>query len=223
MAVTKPLKIVLLDYPEGKTEEFEFVNNPEDESAGTRPVPFGREIYIERDDFMEDPPRKFFRLAPGREVRLRYAYLVTCEHVVKDPATGEILELHCSHDPESRGGNAPDGRRVKGTLHWVSAAYAADATVRLYDHLFTREDPEAGDADFTEFVNPDSLTVLDGAKVEPALAGLGAGIPVQFERLGYFCLDAKDSAPGAPVFNRAVSLRDTWARMQKQMPSKPKK
>ena len=215
MAVTKPLKIVILNYPEDKTEEFDFVNNPEDESAGTRRVPFGREIYIERDDFMEDPPRKFFRLAPGREVRLRYAYLVTCEHVVKDPATGEILELHCSHDPASRGGNAPDGRRVKGTLHWVSAAHAADATVRLYDHLFTREDPEAGKGDFTEFVNPESLTALEGAKVEPALAELGAGIPVQFERLGYFCLDGKDSAPGAPVFNRAVSLRDTWARMQK--------
>jgi glutaminyl-tRNA synthetase len=216
MAVTKPLKVVILDYPEGKTEEFEFVNNPEDESAGTRKVPFGREIWIERDDFMEEPVRKFFRLAPGREVRLRYAYLVTCENVVKDPATGEILEIHCSHDPESRGGNAPDGRRVKGTLHWVSAAHAVDATVRLYDHLFTREDPEAGGEDFTQFLNPDSLTVLADAKIEPALAALPAGEPVQFERLGYFCRDTKDGAPDRPVFNRAVSLRDTWARVQKR-------
>jgi len=220
MAVTRPLKVVILNYPEGQTDEFDFVNNPEDESAGTRKVPFGREIYIERDDFMEDPPRKFYRLAPGREVRLRYAYLVTCENVVKDPATGEVLELHCSFDPASRGGNAPDGRRVKATLHWVSVAHAKDATIRLYDHLFTREDPEAGEGDFTEYVNPDSLTVFDGAKIEPALADLAPGTSVQFERQGYFCLDGKDSAPGAPVFNRAVSLRDTWAKLQKQKAGK---
>ncbi|MEN8149091.1 MAG: glutamine--tRNA ligase/YqeY domain fusion protein [Planctomycetota bacterium] len=216
MAVTKPLKVVILNYPEGETEEFDFVNNPEDESAGTRKVPFGREVWIERDDFMEEPVRKFFRLAPGREVRLRYAYLITCEHVVKDPATGEITELHCTYDPESRGGNAPDGRKVKATLHWVSAAHARDATVRLYDALFTREDPEAGGEDFVGFVNPDSLTVLPGAKVEPALAGLEAGVPCQFERQGYFCRDTRDGTPEAPVFNRAVSLRDTWAKLQKQ-------
>jgi len=220
MAVTRPLKVVILNYPEGETEEFEFVNNPEDESAGTRRVPFSREIWIERDDFMEEPVRKFFRLAPGREVRLRYAYLITCEYVVKDPVTGEITELHCSYDPASRGGNAPDGRKVKATLHWVSAAHGRDATVRLYDTLFTREDPEAGDEDFADLVNPESLTVLDGAKVEPALVELAPGVPCQFERLGYFCRDTRDGTPEVPVFNRAVSLRDAWAKVQKQQKQK---
>jgi len=213
MAVLRPLKVVLEDYPEGKTEELEAINNPEDPSAGTRPVPFSRELYIEREDFMEDPPKRFFRLAPGREVRLRYAYLITCREVIKD-AQGEVVELRCSHDPASRGGNAPDGRRVKATLHWVSAAHAEPAQVRLYDHLYVRPDPGA-ERDFIEDLNPESLTTLDGCRLEPGCGGLEVGAPVQFERQGYFCLDP-DSTKERPVFNRTVTLKDTWAKIQKK-------
>jgi glutaminyl-tRNA synthetase len=213
MAVLRPLKVVIENYPDGQTEELEAVNNPEDESAGTRRVPFSRELYIEREDFMEEPPRKFFRLAPGREVRLRYAYFITCREVVKDEA-GDIVELRCTYDPETRGGNAPDGRKVKATLHWVSAAHAASAEVRIYDHLFIRPDPGA-DGDFRDDLNPDSLTVLHDRPIEPSLLACAAGVPVQFERQGYFCLDP-DSGPDRPVFNRTVGLRDTWAKIQKK-------
>jgi glutaminyl-tRNA synthetase len=211
MAVLRPLKVVIENYPDGETEELAAVNNPEDESAGTRQVPFSRELYIERDDFMEEPPKKFFRLAPGREARLRYAYFVTCREAVKD-AAGEVVELRCTYDPATRGGNAPDGRKVKATLHWVSAAHAVAAEVRLYDHLFARPDPGA-DGDLLDDLNPKSLTVLRDCRLEPALSKAPAGMAVQFERQGYFCLDP-DSAPGKSVFNRTVALRDTWARIQ---------
>ena len=213
MAVLRPLKIVLTNYPEGEAGALEAVNNPEDPAAGTRTVPFGRELFIERDDFMEDPPKKFFRLAPGREVRLRYAYFVTCHEVVKD-GSGEVVELRCTYDPATRGGDAPDGRKVKATLHWVSAADAVAAEVRLYDHLFRTESPGA-DGDFIDDLNPDSLEVVAGALVEPSLAGLAAGERVQFERLGYFAVDP-DATPDRPVFNRTVTLRDTWAKVQRQ-------
>ncbi|HSN55273.1 MAG TPA: glutamine--tRNA ligase/YqeY domain fusion protein [Candidatus Sulfomarinibacteraceae bacterium] len=213
MAVLRPLKVVLTNYPEGETEALEAVNNPEDPEAGARTVPFGRELFIERDDFMEDPPGKFFRLAPGREVRLRYAYFITCHEVVKD-GSGEIAELRCTYDPATRGGDAPDGRKVKATLHWVSAADAVAAEVRLYDHLFTTETPGA-DGDFIADLNPASLEVVTGALVEPSLAGLAAGERVQFERLGYFAVDP-DATPDRPVFNRTVTLRDTWAKVQRQ-------
>ena len=218
MAVLRPLKVVIENYPEGRLEEFDAVNNPEDESAGTRRVPFSREIYIERNDFMEDPPRKFFRLAPGREVRLKHAYFIKCERAVKDPDTGEITELRCTYDPETRGGNAPDGRKVKGTLHWVSAAHAVDAEVRLYAHLFTRENPESIEEghDFTECLNPESLEILSDCKVEPSLSGAAANRAVQFLRHGYFCVDEKDSAAGRLVFNRTVSLKDTWAKVARK-------
>ncbi len=210
MAVLRPLKVVIEDYPE-EGETLEAINNPEDPAAGSRPVPFSRELYIERDDFMEEPPKKFFRLAPGREVRLRYAYLVTCREVVKDEA-GEVVELRCTHDPASRGGSAPDGRKVRGTLHWVSAAEALSAEVRLFDHLFTSLDPGA-EGDVPGDLNPDSLTVLKGCKLEPALAEAEAGEAVQFERRGYFCPDP-DSKPDSLVFNRTVALRDTWAKIK---------
>lgn len=215
MAVLRPLRLVLTNYPEGQVEEMDVVNNPEDPSAGTRKVPFSRVLYIERDDFMEDPPKKFFRLAPGREVRLRNAYLVTCTRVVKDD-TGAIVELECTYDPATRGGDAPDGRKVKATLHWVSAAHARDADVRLYDRLFSVPDPDAAAAksgtDFTAFLNPASLEVLRAAKVEPSLGTAPAGTRFQFERLGYFTVDP-DSRPDALVFNRTVSLKDTWAKI----------
>ncbi len=211
MAVLRPLKVVIENYPEGEGERLEAINNPEDPAAGTREVPFSRELYIERDDFMEDPPRKFYRLAPGREVRLRYAYFITCREVVKD-AAGEIVELRCTYDPATRGGNAPDGRRVKATLHWVSAAHAIEAEVRLYDRLFRSPDPGAG-GDMLADLNPASLEVLRGCRLEPALAETGEGEPVQFERLGYFCRD-RDSTPERPVFNRTVALRDTWAKLR---------
>jgi len=216
MAVLRPLKVVLTNYPEGRVEEMEAVNNPEDPAAGTRKVPFAREIYIERDDFLEDPPRKFYRLAPGREVRLRYAYFIRCEEVVKDD-DGEVVELRCTYDPATRGGDAPDGRKVKATLHWVSAAHAVPAEVRLYDHLFTRENPEEAPEgqDFIANLNPRSLEVLDGCRLEPALADKPPGFRCQFERLGYFCVDP-DTTPARPVFNRTVSLRDTWRRLQAQ-------
>ncbi len=216
MAVLKPLRVVIENYPEGLVEDMDAVNNPEDSSAGTRTVPFSRVLYIERDDFMEDPPKKFFRLAPGREVRLRYAYFVTCTGAVKDPATGEVVELRCTYDPATRGGGAPDGRNVKATLHWVSAAHARDAEVRLYDHLLTAEDPDdAGEGDaFMSAINPDSLQALAGCKVEPGLAAAAPGAFFQFERLGYFCADSENFRPDALVFNRTVGLRDTWAKAQ---------
>jgi len=209
MAVLRPLKVVIENYPEGETEELEAVNHPDDPAAGTRRVTFSRELYVERDDFMENPPKKFFRLSPGKEVRLRYAYFITCRVVVKD-AAGEVVELRCTYDPATRGGNAPDGRKVQATLHWVSAADAVPAEVRLYNPLFTRPDPNA--SDFVADLNPDSLEVLDGCRVEPALAGGNANDAVQFERQGYFCRDAA-AAPGKLVFNRTVGLRDTWAKV----------
>lgn len=215
MGVLDPLRVVIENYPEGQVDELEAVNNPENPDAGTRSVPFSRVIYLEREDFMENPPRKFFRLAPGREVRLRYAYFITCTDVIKDE-NGEIVELRCTYDPETRGGNAPDGRKVKATLHWVSAEHGRDAEARLYERLFTREKPdEVPEGEhWTDAINPDSLEVLSGCKVEPAAADLAAGTVLQFERKGYFCVDP-DSEPGRPVFNRTVTLRDTWARIQK--------
>ncbi len=213
MAVLRPLKVVITNYPEGESEELKAINNPEDPDAGTRMVPFGQELFIERDDFMEDPPKKFFRLAPGREVRLRYAYFITCNEVVKDD-DGEIVELRCTYDPATKGGDAPDGRKVKATLHWVSAADSVAAEVRLYDHLFEVENPGA-DGDFIDDLNPSSLEILTDCRLEPSLVALVPGDRVQFERLGYFAPDA-DSSPGRPVFNRIVTLRDTWARVKKQ-------
>jgi glutaminyl-tRNA synthetase len=212
-AVLDPLKVVIENYPESQVEEMDAVNNPEDPSAGTRKVPFSRELWIEREDFMEEPPAKFFRLAPGREVRLRSAYFVTCTGVVKD-AAGRVVELRCTYDPATRGGDSPDGRRPKATLHWISAAHAMPAEVRLYDHLFTRPDPGA-DGDLFADLNPNSETVLTGCRVEPGLADLPIGETVQFERLGYFCPD-RDSKPGHAVFNRTLTLKDTWAKLQAQ-------
>jgi glutaminyl-tRNA synthetase len=214
MGVLRPLRVVIDNYPEGQVEEMEAVNNPEDASMGTRKVPFSRVLYIEQDDFREDPPKQYFRLSPGREVRLRYAYFVTCTGVVKNEA-GEVVEIHCTYDPATRGGNAPDGRKVKSTIHWVSAAHAVDADVRLYDNLFTRENPgdESEGLDFTAYLNPKSLEVLTGCKLEPALGGAAVGSRYQFERLGYFCADP-DTTPGKPVFNRTVALRDTWAKIE---------
>jgi len=216
MAVLHPLKVVVENYPEGAVEEMTAVNNPEDPEAGTRMVPFSRELYIEADDFMEDPPKKFFRLAPGREVRLRYAYFIRCESVVKD-STGNIIELRCIYDPATRGGDAPDGRKVKATLHWVSACHAVTAEVRLYDRLFLKENPSDDEGkDFTEFLNPDSLQTLFPCFLEPALKQAKPCMAFQFERLGYFCADVKNTTPNRPVFNRTVTLRDTWAKIQKQ-------
>jgi glutaminyl-tRNA synthetase len=211
MGVLRPLKVVIENYPEEGGEELEAVNNPEDEAAGTRMVPFGRELFIERDDFMEDPPKKFFRLAPGREVRLRYAYFITCREVVKD-ANGEIVELRCTYDPETRGGDSPDGRKVKATLHWVSSAHAVSAEVRLYDHLFNRPDPGA-DGDFLDDINPASLEVIANAFLEPSISAFTPGERFQLERLGYFCVDF-DSNEGRPLLNRTVTLRDTWAKLK---------
>ena len=215
MAVLRPLKLVLTNYPEGQSEDMTVANHADDPSAGTRPVPFSREIYIERDDFMATPAKKFFRLSPGREVRLRSAYFVTCTEVLKD-TSGEILELRGTYDPVTRGGDAPDGRKVKATLHWVSAAHAIDAEARLYDRLFTAEDPDGqaarSDTDVTTLLNPGSLEAVTGCKIEPMLGTAVAGSRYQFERLGYFAVDP-DSKPGAPVFNRTVSLKDTWAKV----------
>ncbi len=217
MAVLRPIKVIIDNYPENLVEELDAINNPEDPTMGTRKVPFSRVLYIEREDFREDPPKKFYRLAPGREVRLRYAYFITCVKVVKDEQTGEIIELHCTYDPKTKGGDSPDGRKVKATLHWVSAAHSIEAKVRLYDHLFTAINP--GDKkeaeDFKEWLNPNSLEILTSCRVEPSLAGAAHGNRYQFERLGYFCVDSVDLSGNKLVFNRTVTLRDTWAKIQK--------
>jgi len=216
MGVLRPLRVVIDNYPVDQVEELDAVNNPEDPGMGTRKVPFSRVLYIERDDFREEAPRKYYRLAPGREVRLRWAYLITCVGVVKDPHTGEVVELHCTYDPATRGGNTPDGRKVKGTIHWLSAPHAVEAEARLYDHLFTKENPEeaAGGGDFKDNLNPHSLETVR-CYVEPSLAAAAPGSRCQFERLGYFCLDAVASSPAHLVFNRTVTLRDTWAKIEK--------
>ncbi len=216
MAVLKPLKVTLTNYPDAQVEEMEAINNPEDDSMGKRTIYFSKTIYIERDDFMEDPPRKFFRLSPGMEVRLRYAYIIKCEEVIKDPGTGEVIELLCTYDPDTKSGSGQPSRKVKGTLHWVSAERAADVEVRLYDRLFDHPDP-AGDkeTEFLEHLNPDSLEVLTNCKAEPFLKDARPGERFQFERLGYFCVDSKNSSDKNPIFNRTVTLRDTWAKIQK--------
>lgn len=215
MAVLDPIRVVITNYPEGQVEEMEAANNPENPAAGTRLVPFSREIFIEREDFMEDPPKKFFRLSPGTEVRLRCAYFLRCDEVIKD-VSGNLVELRCSYDPATRGGeNPPDGRKVRATIHWVSAAHAIDAEVRLYDRLFATEAPDRGEGSFLDHLNPDSLSILRGAKLEPKLSSIKVGETVQFERLGYFCAD-KDGSPDRPVFNRTVGLRDSWAKAQQQ-------
>jgi glutaminyl-tRNA synthetase len=222
MGVLRPLKLIIENYPEGQVEELDAINNPEDPDMGTRKIPFSRELYIEQDDFMEEPPKKFFRLAPGREVRLRYAYFITCVDVIKDPATGEVTELRCTYDPQTRGGDAPDGRRVKGTLHWVSASHAVTAEVRLYEHLFLKENPNEVEEgkDFIDYINPNSLKKLGNCMVEPGLAASKPGDRYQFERLGYFCVDTKDSKEGSLMFNRTVTLRDTWAKILKAQQQK---
>jgi glutaminyl-tRNA synthetase len=217
MAVLRPLRVVIDNYPEDQVEELDAVNNPEDPDAGTRKIPFSRVLYIEQSDFREEAPKKYFRLTPGREVRLRYGYFITCVDVVKDEQTGEVVEVHCTYDPETRGGYAPDGRKVRGTIHWVSAAHAVEAQVRLYDHLFTKPDPyevEDGE-DFKTNLNPESVEVLIDTKVEPGLATAKPGERFQFERQGYFCVDSVDSSPDRPIFNRTVSLRDSWAKIEK--------
>jgi glutaminyl-tRNA synthetase len=218
MAVLRPLKVVIDNYPEDRVEEMDAVNNPEDADAGTRKVPFSRVLYIEQDDFREHPPKQYYRLSPGREVRLRYGYFVTCTGVVKDDK-GNVAEVHCSYDPATRGGNAPDGRKVKSTIHWVSAAHAINAEVRIYETLFVNENPDdvEGDKDFTSNLNPNSLEVLTGCKLEPSLAGAAVGSRYQFERLGYFCVDS-DSRPDNLVFNRTLALKDTWAKIEKRAP-----
>ena len=222
MAVLRPLKVVIDNYPEDLVEEMEAINNPEDLAMGTRKVPFSRVLYIEQDDFHEDPPKKFFRLAPGREVRLRYAYYITCVNVVKDSKTGEVTELHCTYDPETRGGSSPDGRRVKATLHWVSASHSQEAEVRIYDHLFTKEHPtdDKEVSDFKIHLNPNSLEALTSCRVEPGLRDAPPGSRFQFERLGYFCVDSVDSTDAGLIFNRTVSLKDSWAKIQKAQKKK---
>ena len=217
MTVLRPLKVVIDNYPAGQVEELEAVNNPEDPQAGTRKIPFSKVIYIEQDDFMEDPPKKFYRLAPGREVRLRYGYFIKCTDLVKDEKTGEVLEVHCTYDPQTRGGSAPDGRKVKATLHWVSAEKSLEAEVRLYERLFDRENPDdVGEGKtFLDYLTPNSLEVMTSCRIEPGLAAAQPGDKFQFERLGYFCVDP-DSTPEKPVFNRVVSLRDTWAKIAQQ-------
>jgi glutaminyl-tRNA synthetase len=218
MAVLNPLKVVITNYPEGQVEMLDAINNPEDPAAGSRQVPFSRELYVDQDDFREVPPKKFYRLTVGNEVRLRWGYLIRCTDVVKDPATGEVKELHCTYDPATRGGNAPDGRKVQGTIHWVSAAHALDAEVRLYDHLFKVPAPEdvPQGVDYKTNLNPDSLVTLKHCKLEPSLKDAEPGARMQFERVGYFCVDTVDSKPGAPVFNRTVGLRDSWAKQEKK-------
>lgn len=217
LAVLNPVKVVITNYPEGQVEQLEAINNPEDPEAGTRSLPFSRELYIEQDDFREVPPPKYFRLTPGREVRLRYGYIIKCEDVVKDPQTGEVTEIHCTYDPETRGGYAPDGRKVQGTIHWVSASHAVNAEVRMYDRLFTVENAKKVDEDKTylDYVNPESLKVLTNCKVEPSLVNVVSGEQFQFERKGFFCADI-DTKPGTPVFNLTVTLRDSWAKIEKK-------
>lgn len=224
LGVLDPVKVVITNYPEGQVEWLEAVNHPGDESFGTRKIPFSRELWIEREDFMEDPPKKFFRLSPGREVRFRFAYFLTCQDVIKDPDTGEVTELHCTYDPETAGGNAPDGRKVKATIHWVSASHAVDAEVRLYDRLFTEENPDGMEEGktFLDCINPEALVVKKGCKLEPALSEAMPSCVYQFERMGYFCLDT-DTTDTAPVFNRTITLRDTWAKLQKAPAPKKKK
>ena len=218
MAVLHPLKVVITNYPERQVEMLEAINNPEDPSAGSRQVPFSREIYVEQDDFREEAPKKYYRLAPGQEVRLRWGYFIRCTDVIKDPKTGQVVELHCTYDPLTRGGNAPDGRKVQGTIHWVSAQHALQAEVRLYDYLFKVPSPDdvPKGVDYKTNLNPDSLVVLKDCRLEPSLAKAEPGSRFQFERVGYFCVDTVDSRPGAPVFNRSVSLRDTWAKIEKK-------
>jgi glutaminyl-tRNA synthetase len=220
MAVLHPLRVVIDNYPEGQAAELDAVNNPEDPAAGTRKVPFSRVLYIERDDFREDPPKKFFRLAPGREVRLRYAYFIKCVDVVRDEHTGEITELRCTYDPETLGGTAPDGRKVKATLHWVSAAHSVRAEVRLYDRLFAKENPDDEKDGARSHLNPNSLQALTSCRIEPSLAGARPGSRYQFERLGYFCVDSVDSSEERLVFNRTVPLRDPWARIERAQQTK---
>jgi glutaminyl-tRNA synthetase len=219
MVILRPLEVIIDNYPENKVEHLEAINNPEDASMGTRQVPFSHRLYIEQDDFEEHPPKKFYRLSPGIEVRLRYAYFIRCTKVVKDDKTGEVIRLHCSYDPETKGGNAPDGRKVKATLHWVSAQHAIDAEVRLYDHLFTVANPdiETNNGDFRTFLNPNSMEVLHSCKLEPFLKDARADVHYQFERLGYFFIDSFDSTRDKLVFNRTVSLRDTWARIARKV------
>jgi glutaminyl-tRNA synthetase len=219
MAVLNPLKVVIDNYPDNVEEELDAVNNPEDAAMGTRKIPFSKVLYIERDDFREAPPKQFFRLAPGREVRLRYAYYVTCERVVKDDKTGEVVELHCRYDPATRGGDSPDRRKVKATLHWVSAAHSIPVEVRLYDKLFAEVDltTEKEGKDYKDFLNPSSLQVLTSCRAEPGLSVARPGDRYQFERQGYFCVDSRDSSSGKPVFNLTVNLRDTWAKIEKSM------
>ncbi|WP_339729619.1 glutamine--tRNA ligase/YqeY domain fusion protein [uncultured Gimesia sp.] len=223
MGVLNPLRVVIENYPEDSSEELDAINNPNDESAGTRKVPFSKVIYIEKEDFMEEPPKKFFRLSPGKEVRLRYAYFVTCVDVIKDDS-GEVVELRCTYDPETKGGNAPDGRKVKATIHWVSEPHAVDAEVRLYDHLFNTPNPEdlPDGVDYKTNLNSESLQVLSGCKLEPSLKDAEPGSRFQFERLGYFCVDSRDSTSEKPVFNRTVTLRDAWAKLEKQAQNQPK-
>jgi glutaminyl-tRNA synthetase len=222
MAVLRPLKVFIDNYPEDQHEEMDAINNPEDPGAGTRKVPFSRVLYIEQDDFREDPPKQYFRLSPGREVRLRYGYFITCTGVVKNEK-GEVVEVHCTYDPATRGGNAPDGRKVKATIHWVSAAHAIDAEVRVYDNLFSKENPNdvPEGQDFTANLNPNSLEIISKAKLEPSLADAAPGTRYQFERLGYFCVDP-DSKPGALIFNRTLALKDTWAKIEKKLPDNKK-
>jgi len=215
MAVLDPLKVVIVNYPENQTEMLEAINNPGDASFGTRQIPFSRELYIEKTDFMEDPPRKFFRLGPGREIRLRYGYFIKCERVIKDEASGEIIEVHCSYDPETKGGSAPDGRKVKSTIHWVSAQHSIEAEIRLYDRLCSDTQPDTSNSkDLKDILNPHSITVVSTGRLEPSMAESEVGQRYQFERTGYFCLDEKDSSPSKLVFNRTVTLRDTWAKIQ---------
>jgi len=214
MAVLKPLRVVIENYSEDQEDELEAPLHPQNPDMGTKKLPFSKVIYIERDDFMEDPPKKFFRLGPGREVRLRYAYLITCTDVIKDESTGEVIELRCIYDTESRGGNAPDGRKVKGTIHWVSAKHALKAEVRVYDRLFTKANPDQGDGDWKEYLNADSKEILTDCFVEPALSKVNPEDHFQFERLGYFCADRYECQPDSLVFNRTVTLRDTWAKIK---------
>ncbi|MEA1936181.1 MAG: glutamine--tRNA ligase, partial [Thermodesulfobacteriota bacterium] len=212
-AVLRPLRVVIDNYQEDRVEEFDCPYHPQKTEMGSRKVPFSRVLYIEQDDFMEDPPKKFYRLAVGREVRLRYGYFIKCVGVVRDSGTGEVVEVHCTYDPETRSGFAPDGRKVKATIHWVSAAHSLQAEVRLYDRLFRLANPLEEDADFTEYLNPESLEILRSCRLEPGLAGAVPGSRFQFERLGYFCVDTVDSSDKAPVFNRTVTLRDSWAKI----------